>query len=148
MNRTYPTLLIIVLVLVLTPVISAAATCSIDAPQTGKSLWGRNAAVLTGTLLPIHDMDNPAVQGRDKLVVKVDGKEWLFLVKEVVPVRPEVTASDIMNRMVFNDLKIEGDRSLTAPLGDPGLTGRTVRLEGLLYTDIGRMVVGHIDVLC
>jgi hypothetical protein len=106
----------------------------------------RNPVSLTGTFLPMQDRDK--VRSPYTYTVNIEGKKWLFVVKNAVrPGDIRATVADIFNDAVFPEMSFVGDERVIAPLKNPDIVGKTLQLNGFLYPSTGRMYVSSVKTI-
>lgn len=106
----------------------------------------RNPVSLTGTFLPMQDRNN--VHATFVYTVNVQGKKWLFVVKNAVqPGNGSVTAADILDNVIPPEMCFVGDEKVVTPLKNPDIAGKTLQLNGFLYPTTGRMYVDSVKTI-
>ena len=71
------------------------------------------------------------------LNVLVNQKEWLFKVNKARDLSSNIDMSQLLHNISSPILKLRGPENITKTLQESGLSGKSVKIEGLLYFEAG-----------
>ena len=94
---------------------------------------------LEGTFYPLED--NKQAASLHTLNVLVNQKEWLFKVNRARNLSSSMDMSQLLHNISPPFLKLRGPENIIKALQDPTLSGKGIKIEGLLYFGDGILQV-------
>jgi hypothetical protein len=81
----------------------------------------------------LQSFDEPKSHDLNMLTLTLDAKKWLFQVSRVDNLSGMDPGTSLLDRIFPPELRLMGEPTILAPLGQPATVGKTITLEGSLY---------------